>query len=260
MPLRVHQDVLVTSQMLVEGDDVLLLPAATRYEQEGGAPRPTTERRIVFSPRSPRQVGEARSEWRLFAERGRARAARPERALRLGRQPGPASGDRDVVPPYAGIERARRHGRRRCSGAGATSAPAASSRPPTGGPASPSLDVAAARAGPRAMFVLATRRGKQFNSMVHADVDPLTGPRRDAVYIDEADAAGLGSRMRHAGAGSRAPGPFDGRPRSSCACPPAASRSTGPRATSSSPAVRIAGSRHRRCPDYNAVVTLEVRR
>ena len=68
VPLRVHQDVVLTSQMLVEGDDVVLLPVATRYEQEGGGTETTTERRIVFSPEMPRRVGEARSEWRLFAD------------------------------------------------------------------------------------------------------------------------------------------------------------------------------------------------
>src|SRR5690606_27643459 len=68
VPPPVHQDVAVTRQMLVEGDDVLLLPVATRYEQEGGGTETTTERRIVFSPEIPRQVGEARSEWRLFAD------------------------------------------------------------------------------------------------------------------------------------------------------------------------------------------------
>src|SRR5690606_7430844 len=67
VPLRVHQDILLSSQMLVDGDDVILLPVATRYEQEGGGTETTTERRIAFSPEIPRQVGEARSEWRLFA-------------------------------------------------------------------------------------------------------------------------------------------------------------------------------------------------
>jgi anaerobic selenocysteine-containing dehydrogenase len=37
-----------------------------------------------------------------------------------------------------------------------------------------------------------TRRGKQFNSMVLAEIDPLTGAPRDAVYLDEHDAARLG--------------------------------------------------------------------
>ena len=81
VPLRVHQDVVLTSQMLVDGDDVLLLPVATRYEQEGGGTETTTERRIIFSPEIPRRVGEARSEWRLFADV--ARRARPDLADRF---------------------------------------------------------------------------------------------------------------------------------------------------------------------------------
>jgi anaerobic selenocysteine-containing dehydrogenase len=45
---------------------------------------------------------------------------------------------------------------------------------------------------PPGAFLVATRRGKQFNSIVWKDVDPLTGAGRDAVYIDRADAAALG--------------------------------------------------------------------
>src|SRR4051794_6844852 len=78
VPLRVHQDIVLTSQMLLPGDDVILLPAGTRYEQEGGGTETTTERRVAFSPEIPRQVGEARSEWRIFAEL--ARRVRPELA------------------------------------------------------------------------------------------------------------------------------------------------------------------------------------
>src|SRR4029078_2988021 len=48
-PLRVHQDILVTHQMLVEpGETVVLLPAATRYEQVGGGTATTTARRLAF--------------------------------------------------------------------------------------------------------------------------------------------------------------------------------------------------------------------
>src|SRR5688572_28354756 len=43
-------------------------------------------------------------------------------------------------------------------------------------------------------FVLATRRGKQFNSMVQADVDTLTGASRDHVLIARTDADKLGLR------------------------------------------------------------------
>ena len=41
-------------------------------------------------------------------------------------------------------------------------------------------------------FRLSTRRGKQFNSMVQREVDPLTGARRDDVLVAEADAVRLG--------------------------------------------------------------------
>jgi predicted molibdopterin-dependent oxidoreductase YjgC len=41
-------------------------------------------------------------------------------------------------------------------------------------------------------FFVSTRRGKQFNSMVQKDVDPLTGASRDAVLISDADADALG--------------------------------------------------------------------
>ncbi len=62
VPLRVHQDIVVSSQMLVDpGDTVVLLPAATRYEQRDGGTQTTTERRILFSPEIPgSRVGEAR--------------------------------------------------------------------------------------------------------------------------------------------------------------------------------------------------------
>ncbi len=39
---------------------------------------------------------------------------------------------------------------------------------------------------------LSTRRGKQFNSMVHRDHDPLTGARRDDVLISRLDADRIG--------------------------------------------------------------------
>ncbi|MEO8605309.1 MAG: molybdopterin-dependent oxidoreductase, partial [bacterium] len=43
IPLRVHQDIIVTDQMLLEpGDEVILLPAKTRYEQDGGGTQTST--------------------------------------------------------------------------------------------------------------------------------------------------------------------------------------------------------------------------
>jgi len=46
---------------------------------------------------------------------------------------------------------------------------------------------------PEGLFVLATRRGRQFNSMIWSKKDPLTGSRRrDDVFVSREDAARLG--------------------------------------------------------------------
>ena len=44
---------------------------------------------------------------------------------------------------------------------------------------------------PALQFKVATRRGKQFNSLVYAEVDPLNGAPRDAVLMNGDDAASL---------------------------------------------------------------------
>lgn len=190
VPLRVHADLVVTSQMLVEGDDVILLPVRTRYEQEGGGTSTTTERRIAFSPEVPRQVGEARSEWRLYGDL--ATRVRPDRsaAFRWPDNQALRAEIARVVPDYAGIETLERTGdavqyggRHLCrDGVFPT---------PTGRGRFTPLDLPV-RTVPEGKFLVTTRRGKQFNSIVWSATDPLTGAPRDAVYLDPADAARLG--------------------------------------------------------------------
>jgi anaerobic selenocysteine-containing dehydrogenase len=46
----------------------------------------------------------------------------------------------------------------------------------------------------RGTFLASTRRGKQFNSMVQRDRDPLTGADRDAILISGDDLERLGAR------------------------------------------------------------------
>jgi len=54
---RSRQDIILTDQMFLEAkEEVILLPAKTRYEQDDGGTEAITERRIVFSPEIPRQV------------------------------------------------------------------------------------------------------------------------------------------------------------------------------------------------------------
>ena len=96
VPLRVHQDIVVSSQMLVDpGDVVVLLPAATRYEQRDGGTETTTERRVAFSPeiagtpggRGAERVGDLRRP-----RPSRRSGTRAPRGVRLG--PGDSRRDR----------------------------------------------------------------------------------------------------------------------------------------------------------------------
>jgi predicted molibdopterin-dependent oxidoreductase YjgC len=106
VPLRVHQDIILTDQMFIEAqEEVILLPAKTRYEQDDGGTETTTERRILFSPEIPRQVGEAKAEWKILREL--AAAVDPARAALLGCETGWRIREEiaRVVPFYAGIER-----------------------------------------------------------------------------------------------------------------------------------------------------------
>lgn len=210
VPLRVHQDIILTDQMFIDGEgDVLLLPAKTRYEQDGGGTQTTTERRVCFSPEIPRQVGEARAEWQIL--RDVAAAARPEAAHLLGCE----TGERiraeiaRVIPMYRGIERLRKTGdafqyggERLCDG-GKFNTPGGKARLRP-------VELPRTALGP-GEFCCATRRGKQFNTLIYADVDPLTGAPRDAVLMNPDDAAEL-----HLSSGQRVAlvneiGRFEGR-------------------------------------------------
>lgn len=189
VPMRVHQDIVLTSQMFIDGDDVILLPAATRYEQEGGGTSTTTERQIAFSPEIVSAPGEARSEWRIFSDI--AMRMNPALAPHFSWTDNTAlrSEIAQVVPMYAGIENlSKTHdaiqygGRHLCEGG---EFPLADGRARF-----TALDVSPPSI-PSGHFFLSTRRGKQFNSMIFNEVDPLTGASRDAVYIDARDADAL---------------------------------------------------------------------
>jgi anaerobic selenocysteine-containing dehydrogenase len=234
VPFRVHQDILLTDQMLLDpSDEVLLLPAKTRYEQDGGGIETSTERRVMFSPELKRQVGEARAEWRIL--RDLAAAAWPERAHLLGCETGEAvrAEIARVVPFYDGVQHLKKTGDaiqwggpRLCDGGNfatpdgrahfrAVPIPevpvARSSRigeqgrvdrvhpdgdparmPATGRPASAEGFSKQTKGGAqRRLFHVSTRRGKQFNTLIYEEIDPLTGAARDAVFMHPEDAAEL---------------------------------------------------------------------
>ncbi len=191
VPFRVHQDVIVTDQMLLDGEgDVILLPAKTRYEQEGGGTETSTERRVMFSPEIPRQVGEARAEWRILLDV--AAAARPEQASLLGCDTAAAirAEIARVIPFYDGIQHLAKSGDSFQYG-GAHLCAGGVCPTPDGRARFAAVDAPRPAALAADVFHVSTRRGKQFNSLVYAEVDPLNGAPRDAVLMNADDGARL---------------------------------------------------------------------
>ena len=189
VPMRVHQDIILTDQMFIEArEEVLLLPAKTRYEQDDGGNETSTERRVMFTPEIPRQVGECRAEWKIL--RDLAAAAYPERAHLLGCETGWEMREEiaRVVPFYDGVQHLRKTG----------------DSFQYGGPhlcKDGHFETADGKANLRPVplppergegFHVSTRRGKQFNTLIYAETDPLTGADRDAVCMAPADATRLG--------------------------------------------------------------------
>jgi anaerobic selenocysteine-containing dehydrogenase len=158
---------------------------------DGGVTETSTERRIIYSPTIPGpRVAEAWPEWRIFTTL--ASRTRPEVADRLAYD-GTAAIRADIarsVPAYAGIEKLATFGDQVQYG-GPLLCDGWTFPTPDGKAhfsAVPLPEVTRADGG----FVLATRRGKQFNSMVHERRDSLTGALREAVLISPGDADRLG--------------------------------------------------------------------
>lgn len=193
IPLRVHFDIVLAPQMLFEPNEaVILLPAATRYEMPGGVTETSTERRVILSPEIPGpRIGEARPEWEVYMEL--ARRVRPEWADRLVFADTAAIREEiaRVIPFYAEIRNLRRAGDSFQYGGELLCA--GWKFPTADGKAHfKALAVAAHAPASHDAFIIVTRRGKQFNSIVHEDVDPINDLPRDAVLINPEDLARMG--------------------------------------------------------------------
>ena len=250
VPVRVHQDIVLTEQMLLDppdGGEVILLPAATRYEQEGGGTETTTERRIVYSPPiAVGRIGEARSEWRIFADL--ARRVRPDLAHAFDWADGDALRREiaAVVPLYAGIEHLKATGDEVQYGGRHLAIDRAVFSVVDAAP--PRLAIGE--------FEVTTRRGKQFNSMVQGDVDPLNGAHRDEILVSHNDAKRFGLADGDAIVLRSATGELHGRVRRE-RMPAGSIQVHWPEGN-----VLIAGGPEHReprsnVPDYTAIVTLE---
>jgi len=189
---RVHQDIVLTSAMLVEpSDTVLLLPATTRYEIPGGVTETSTERRIIFSPEIPGpRVAGARPEWQVLSD-VMARV-RPERAEQI-RFRSTAEIREEIaraIPLYAGIEKLQKKGDQFQWGGSTLYADGRFAT--DDGKAHFGVVRPPELVREEGKFRVSTRRGKQFNSMIEDPVDPLNGTAREDVLMNAADASGLG--------------------------------------------------------------------
>lgn len=200
VPCRVHQDLFLNPSMLVppaapEGL-VLLLPARTRYEQQGGGTVTSTERRIRFSPEIPGpRIGEAMAEWEILARAAEA-ALPPEKCapIRFESVEAVRAEMERTMPLYQGIAGLRKEGDAvqyggalLCAGGVCAGMPGGRARFTALAPPPSGADVPSGHA-----FYLTTRRGWQFNSMVYGDADPITGAaRRNDIFVAPEDAARL---------------------------------------------------------------------
>jgi molybdopterin-dependent oxidoreductase alpha subunit len=205
---RIHQDIVVTSSMLAESDgDIVILPATTRYESPGGGTETSTERRVIFSPEvRGRRIGSAKPEWWVFGE-AMARAF-PNRAnyIRFDSAAAIRSEIARAVPLYRGIETLSKQGDQFQWGGRTLFADGRFATPDGKAHFAPVISVQhpseASRRSPPVSdpwipgnrFRISTRRGKQFNSMVQREIDPLTGAAREDVLMSSEDMSQLSLR------------------------------------------------------------------
>ncbi len=192
IPLRIHQDLVMTTAALADPADVVLLfPAQTRYEQRGGGTETSTERRVYFSPEIPgRRVGESRAEWEILMDLAERVRPQDRQRIHFGDAAAIRAEIARALPTYAGIENLKAKGDafqwggpRLCAD-GRFPTPDGRARftalrPPT-------------IVLPSGFLLLSTRRGRQFNSMIQSDVDPLLGARRTDILMSREDADTLG--------------------------------------------------------------------
>lgn len=192
VPVRLHQDIVLTHPMLIPPREaVYLLPARTRYEQRDGGTETTTERRVIYSPEiRGHDIGETLSEWEIMMKIGEA--VRPSERHLIHFENGHAVRREigRVIPDYAGIADLRAGGDQfqwggphLCAGGRFPFADGKARFAPV---KPPELDVTADE------LRLSTRRGKQFNSMVQGERDPLTGASRCDLFFSRADAERFG--------------------------------------------------------------------
>ena len=191
--LRVHQDIVLNTSTLIDADEVLVLPAETRYEQRGGGTSTSTERRIRFSPEIPGpRIAEAKPEWEILSLIGQRLSPSVAAQFRYQNTQQIRQEMARVMPLYRGVEALTQAGDHLQWGGpqlGATSFGTHDGKAHFAQVSLPVVDLASGR------FLLTSRRGKQFNSLTYSGADPLTGnAERAAIIIAREDQRALGVR------------------------------------------------------------------
>jgi anaerobic selenocysteine-containing dehydrogenase len=171
-------------------EEVIVLPAMTRYEQPGGGTSTSTERMVYFSAEieGPR-IEEARSEWEIYVDL--AARVNPEKKHLMHFSS--AAEIREEIakanPNYDGIQHLKKRGdvfqwggAWLCEGGICPTPDGRANLIPI---KMPDLNK------PEGHFYVTTRRGKQFNSMIYSNTDPFNNADRYDVLMNAEDAREL---------------------------------------------------------------------
>ncbi|MBM7578105.1 FdhF/YdeP family oxidoreductase [Jeotgalibacillus terrae] len=189
LDIRVHQDIILNTSTLVDAKEaVIVLPAKTRYEQEGGGTSTSTERMVYFSPEiegNKNQVEEARAEWKIYIDL--AKRVKPETAHLVDFKDGQAIREEiaKANTNYDGVQHLKKQGDVFQWG-GAWLCEDGICPTPDGKGNLISVDIP--DLGKKdGQFVVTSRRGKQFNSMVYKEKDPFNNAGRYDVLMNAED-------------------------------------------------------------------------
>lgn len=189
--LRVHQDIILNTSTLVDAkEEVIVLPAMTRYEQPGGGTSTSTERMVYFSPEieGPR-IEEARCEWEIYVDL--AKRIHPEKSNLIHFAHADEIRKEIAVanPNYNGIQHLKKQGDVFQWG-GAWLCEGGQCPTSNGKGNLIAIDLPENRRT-EGQFYITSRRGKQFNSMIYSEIDPFNGGHRHDIIMNSQDAASL---------------------------------------------------------------------
>jgi anaerobic selenocysteine-containing dehydrogenase len=241
------------STLLEPGETVVVLPAKTRYEQEGGGTSTSTERRVRFSPEIPGpRIEGTKAEWRIIAELGKAALPKYAKAFDYPDAQALRAEMDEAMPIYRGIKDLKAEGQHLQWGGPFLLDDGVCPNMPDGRAAFTPVPLPDS-AIPEGRFMLMTRRGKQFNSMVQKKFDTLSDGHRNDLFFNPDDARELnlqnGDRVRV----SNELGAFDGV----CRVRSMASRCIAAYWPEANVLITRRMDEVSGEPDYNAVVSVE---